>query len=118
MLTSKTRHRKKYSKAKHMEDYIYQGGKCAIVDCPRTKGFYGRALCVDHCHTTEELYGIFVERGLLCDWCNLKEGRLRKQGRLHEFSQPYLQLASLKIAHERTLRAVTVLPFAIEFYGQ
>lgn len=39
-----------------------QGGKCAL--CSKTGEEQGRALAVDHDHTTGEI------RGLLCNYCN------------------------------------------------
>ncbi len=47
----------------------YQAGRCAICDsegCPT-----GRALAVDHCHTTNKV------RGLLCSHCNMGLGMFK-----------------------------------------
>tara|TARA_R110000851_G_scaffold1093_1_gene3801 strand:- start:1093 stop:1539 length:447 start_codon:yes stop_codon:yes gene_type:complete len=45
-----------------------QGGTCKI--CDATKETNGRALPVDHCHTTGKI------RGILCDTCNRSIGLL------------------------------------------
>jgi len=47
-----------------------QGGGCAV--CGVGTGRAGRALVVDHCHSTD------IVRGILCDRCNTLIGRLEK----------------------------------------
>jgi len=45
---------------------LAQGNKCAI--CPKPRSLSGKALAVDHCHTTLAI------RGLLCNECNTAIG--------------------------------------------
>lgn len=55
------------------EDYYRmhaeQGGRCAI--CSATEDENGKALALDHCHSTGRV------RGLLCDNCNVGLGRFK-----------------------------------------
>lgn len=48
---------------------LAQDNKCAI--CPAQRSLSGKALAVDHCHTTLEI------RGLLCNECNTAIGLLK-----------------------------------------
>lgn len=53
----------------HILMYERQQGKCAW--CGRTEMETGKTHCIDHCHNTG------VVRRLLCDDCNVAEGRLK-----------------------------------------
>ena len=61
-------------------DLMYKevGGRCEICKEPHD------ILCVDHCHTTNEI------RGLLCSQCNLGVGNLRDSVALLESAKEYL----------------------------
>lgn len=59
-----------------------QGGGCAVCGAPPPED--GRPLVVDHSHTTG------VNRGLLCDRCNLAIGHLRDRADLALAASEYL----------------------------
>lgn len=56
--------------------------KCKI--CGKTEEDNGRALCIDHCHTTN------VVRGLLCDNCNRGIGFLNDDPKILKSAIKYL----------------------------
>lgn len=79
------RHRWKKLYGISVEDYHHmleqQGGKCAICAQPDE----GRALAVDHCHTTGRV------RGLLCLACNTAIGKLRDDPELIRRAAEYIE---------------------------
>lgn len=62
---------------------IAQDNKCAI--CPAEKSSSGKALAVDHCHTTLEI------RGLLCNECNTSIGLMKESIEYLESAIKYLK---------------------------
>ena len=62
-----------------------QQGICAMVDCNKRLSDDGRALCVDHNHTTNKL------RGLLCRECNLALDWYEKNKHRHSAFDAYLK---------------------------
>ena len=68
----------KYSEMLRKQDY-----KCLICSSSSTD-LDGRALAVDHCHTTGEV------RGLLCHRCNLGIGNFKDDAQLLENAIKYL----------------------------
>lgn len=60
-----------------------QGGRCAI--CPKKVSLDGKALSVDHCHTSGKI------RGLLCSECNRGIGYFTDNPELLEAAAAYLK---------------------------
>lgn len=59
-----------------------QNGVCKICDKPEKEG---RALAIDHCHTTKKI------RGLLCKECNLGLGKFKDEMTIVEKALNYLK---------------------------
>lgn len=63
-----------------------QGGRCAI--CHLSEAENGKALALDHCHTTNRV------RGLLCDLCNTGLGRFKDSPDALRRAITYLEASS------------------------
>jgi hypothetical protein len=62
--------------------WLEQGGLCGLCERPNVAG---RALAIDHDHTTG------VVRGLLCNRCNMALGQLRDDPDLLERAAAYVR---------------------------
>ena len=77
--------RKKFnlSKDEYNKMLADQGGGCSI--CKATKSLSGKALAVDHCHTTGKV------RSLLCNECNTAIGLLKENTEIITSALEYIK---------------------------